>query len=93
LKESCAERVNNHQKWEGIKMTIQKGIWLCIIVWLFVPFQMLHAGQCDDVYAKAKGIHKSAEEAVNQKDYTRAAELYREALKYYEQAANMRDCN
>jgi hypothetical protein len=74
-------------------MTIQKGIWLCILVWIFVPFQMLYAGQCDDVYAKAKGIHESADEAVNQKDYTQAAELYREAAKYYEQATNMRDCS
>jgi hypothetical protein len=76
-----------------MRMAIQRGIWLYIMVWLFVPFQTLYAGQCDGVYAKAKDIHKSAIEAVNQKEYTRAAQLYREAVKYYEQVTNLRDCS
>ncbi len=76
-----------------MRVTIHKGIWICIMVWLFVPLQMPYAGQCDDVYAKANAIHKSADDAVNQKDYDRADDLYREAANYYEQAANMLDCS
>ncbi len=75
-------------------MKIQKNIlvYVIVIVGLFVPFQLLYADQCDEIFAKAKGISESAKEAVNQKNYDRAAELYKGAAEYYEQVANMQNC-
>jgi tetratricopeptide (TPR) repeat protein len=46
---------------------------------------------CDEIHTKAKAAMASAREASGQRDYVRAAELYDEAAKYYEQIANMTD--
>lgn len=76
-------------------MKIQESVWICIMVMvmLFLPLRILHAGECDEVYAKAKNIHTSANKAVEQKNFEKAVQLYREAARYYDQASTMQDCD
>lgn len=73
-------------------MKIQKNIWIYVMVGLFVPFQLLYADECDDIFTKAESIIEAAKESENQKNYERAIELYKEAAECYEQVANMQDC-
>jgi len=35
-------------------MKIKKNIWVYVMVGLFVPFQLLYADQCDDIYHEIK---------------------------------------
>jgi len=75
-----------------MQMKLQRTIWVFVMVGLFLPFQVVYADQCDDMFDKADSIFESAKEAGNQKDYNRAAELYEKAAKYYDKVANMRNC-
>jgi len=73
-------------------MRLQRNVWLLLVAGVLVFVQPAYADQCDDMNAKAKAAFASAREASIQKNYDRAAELYEEAGKYYEEVANMKNC-
>jgi tetratricopeptide (TPR) repeat protein len=73
-------------------MRLQRNVWLLLVAGVLVFVQPVYAGQCDDMNAKARAAFASAREASIQKNYDRAAELYEEAGKYYEEVANMQNC-
>lgn len=76
-------------------MKIKKNIGAYVIagiLGLFVTSPLVYADQCDEIFDKADATFESAKEAVGQKNYDRAAELYKEAAEYYEQVAHMQNC-
>ena len=73
-------------------MRLQGNVWLLLLMGLLVSVQPVHADECSDMFAEAGVVFDSAKEAVNQKDYGRAAELYEQAGRSYEEIANMKDC-
>ena len=75
-----------------MQMKIQKNIWVYVMIGLFVPFQLLYADQCDEVYNEAKDVYNSAIEAIKQKDFDRAVDLFNEAAEQYEQVVDMENC-
>jgi len=75
-----------------MKMTIQKSALLCFLIGALVPFQTLYADECDDAYHEAGAIYDSAKEALNEKDYERAADLYEAAAAEYEKVSAMKGC-
>jgi len=74
-------------------MGVKKGVFLFVVLGLCFSARTLYAGLCDDIYYKAKAVHEAANEAVTQKDFSRAVELYQESIRYYEQAPGMGDCD
>lgn len=75
-----------------MQMKIQKNILAYVMIGLFVPFQLLYADQCDEVYNEAKDVYNSAIEAIKQKDFDRAVELFNEAAEQYDKVADMENC-
>ncbi len=73
-------------------MIVQRIIWGFAMIWLLAPLQAVRADQCDDVHEKADALHDSAREALKQRNYDQAAELYNEAAQYYDQLGQMRNC-
>ena len=73
-------------------MIVQRIIWGFAMIWLLAPLQAVRADQCDDVHEKAAALQDSAREALKQRNYDQAAELYNEAAQYYDQLGQMRNC-
>lgn len=74
-------------------MRVQRHVWLLLAAGLLFFVQPVYAGPCDDMNAEAKAALASAREASSKRDYDRAAELYEEAGKYFEEVANMTGCS
>ena len=74
-------------------MRLQRNFWLLLMAGLLVSAQPVYADQCLNMFTEAGVLFSSAREAMNEKDYGRAAELYEQAGQYYEEVANMTDCS
>ena len=74
-------------------MRIRGKVWILLVTGILVFVQPVYADQCSDVFDKAGGVFDSAREASNQRNYVRAAELFEQAGKLYEEVANMKDCS
>ena len=76
-----------------MQMRLQRNFWLLLMAGLLVSVQPVHADECFNMFTEAGVEFSSAREAINQKDYGRAAELYEQAGQYYEEVANMTNCS
>lgn len=63
-----------------------------VMIWLLAPLPAVLGDECDDVHEKAGSLYDSAREALKQRNYDQAAELYHEAAQYYDQLGQMRNC-
>jgi hypothetical protein len=73
-------------------MRLKRNVWLLLVAGVLVFVQPVYADRCDDMNAKAKAALVSAREASSKRDYDRAAALYEEAGKYYEEVSIMKNC-
>ena len=73
-------------------MIARRIAWGLVMIWLLAPLQAVRADQCDDVHEKAGALYDSAREALKQRNYDQATELYNEAAQYYEELGKMRNC-
>lgn len=73
-------------------MQHNKYICLYVMLGMFFSARLLHADVCDDIFNRARGRVESAKEAYNQKNYSLASQLCKEAAWYYEQVVSTNNC-